>query len=208
MKNQSAPPRQANTRPIAFRHRSQMLRVLKIFLPLLAVAILSSLFLFSRGITIDGTLPFANFDLADRLREPKMTEVRLATTTQKGSLVDLSADAVVPKTASQTLARNAKGTITPTQGDATTFTAPQVLYNEQTARANLSGGVHVITGAYTMVTEAMDVDLAAGRLQSRSQVNAQGPLGTLQAGGMIVQENEGSLYLYFNSGVQLVYLPQ
>jgi lipopolysaccharide export system protein LptC len=166
-----------------FHHRSRFLRAVKFVLPLLAVAILSSLFLFSQPITLGGALPFADIDLADRLREPKMTDVRLASTTDKGAELALTADAVVPTSTTQTIARNAKGTITPLNGNATTFTAPQISYTEDTALATLTGGVQITSADYTMTTEAMDVQINAAKLQSRSPVSAKGPLGTLQAGG-------------------------
>jgi hypothetical protein len=67
--------------------------------------------------------------------------------------------------------------------------------------------VQVDTAQYQMTTEAIEVDMTHARLQSRTPVLAQGPLGTLRAGAMMVQENAGGLYLHFNSGVQLVYNP-
>lgn len=52
---------------------SRLVGWLKVALPLFALAILSSLFLVARGIDPDGALTLSEADLADRLREPRIT---------------------------------------------------------------------------------------------------------------------------------------
>ncbi len=180
---------------------------LKIGLPLVALAILSSLFLFSRAITIDGALPFAEVDIEDRLREPKMTDARIATTAENGATIDILADAVVPQGLEDAAARNAAGTITAPSGSVTTISAPLIEYRGAAQTAALTGGVKVASSGYQMVTDALDVSILDAKLASRGAVQAKGPLGTLHAGRMLLRQNDGGFVLVFNSGVKLVYTP-
>ena len=57
---------------------SRLVGVLKVLLPLLALAILSTLFLVSRKINPEDAIPYADVDIEDRLRDPKMTGAALS----------------------------------------------------------------------------------------------------------------------------------
>jgi lipopolysaccharide export system protein LptC len=188
------------------RHARRM-RVLKVGLPLIALAILSSLFLFSRSITMDGALPYAELDIEDRLREPKMSGVRIATTADNGAVIDLTADTITPKGEGSANVRNAHGTITALGGTVTTLAAPQIDYDEGAAQAALTGGVTITASDYAMTTEALDVAIEDAQVQSRSNVRAVGPLGQLDAGLMTLTQQDGKFVLVFNSGVRLLYDP-
>ena len=52
---------------------SRLVFWLKIVLPLIALAILSTLFLVSRNIGGDGTVPFSDVDLDALARDPQLT---------------------------------------------------------------------------------------------------------------------------------------
>ncbi len=194
-------------RSYAFARHSRRIRFLKLILPTVALAILSSLFLFSRSITMDGALPFGEVDIKDRLREPKMTNVRIATTASNGAAIDMTATTVIPKGASRTIAEIATGQITSLSGDVTTVTATKLNYNDGAEKASLLGGVQIASGGYKMTTQALDVDIASATATSQSEVQAKGPLGELTAGRMSVQHIEGKFLIVFNSGVRLLYRP-
>lgn len=191
----------------AYARHSRRIWFLKMILPAVALAILSSLFLFSRSITMDGAIPFAEVDIEDRLREPKMTDVRIATTAANGAAIDLTAATVVPKANSSVSAKTATGKITALSGDVTNITAARLTYNERAEKAALVGGVQIDSGGYVMDTLALDVDIASATVTSRAQVQATGPLGDLTAGRMNVQQTDGKFLLVFNSGVRLLYTP-
>jgi lipopolysaccharide export system protein LptC len=203
----SLPPNSLPPRRYAFARHSRRIRFLKLILPAVALAILSSLFLFSRSITLDGAIPFAEVDIEDRLREPKMTDVRIATTAANGAAIDLTATTVIPQGKRRAIANTATGKITALSGDVTTITAASLNYNDGAEKAALTGGVHIDSGGYVMTTQALDVDIASAAATSRSQVQATGPLGDLTAGRMSVQQTNGKFLLVFNSGVRLLYRP-
>jgi lipopolysaccharide export system protein LptC len=189
------------------RH-TRRVRVLKVGLPLVALAIMSSLFLFSSSITLDGALPFADVDVADRLREPKMTQVQIATTGASGAVIDINAATITPIGETQAKATTAFGTITALSGHVTQMQAAQIDYDEGAAAAALTGGVKVQASGYQMVTDALDVDIANAQADSRSTVNAIGPLGTLDAGRMSIRQNQTGVVVVFKSGVRLLYTPK
>ena len=55
-------------RPLRDNLHSRLVRVLKIALPLIALLLLSTLFLFSRKINPEDAIPYASVDVDDRLR--------------------------------------------------------------------------------------------------------------------------------------------
>ena len=191
----------------AYARHSRRIWFLKMILPAVALAILSSLFLFSRSITMDGAIPFAEVDIEDRLREPKMTDVRIATTAANGAAIDLTAATVVPKGKRRAIAHTATGKITALSGDVTNITADTLAFNDAAQEAALTGGVQIDSVGYVMTTQALDLDIASAAATSRSKVQATGPLGDLTAGRMNVIQTDGQFLLVFNSGVRLLYTP-
>lgn len=187
--------------------RARRVKILKVSLPLIALAILSSLFLFSRSFTLDGALPFAEIDIADRLREPKMTDVRIATTSANGAVIDISARSITPTDTQSATARSAYGIITAPTGQTTELTALQVDYDDTAATAALIGGVAISSGGYDMTTDAIDVNIDTAEAETRGSVHAIGPLGQLDAGSMRVKQGDGGFVIVFKSGVRLLYTP-
>ncbi len=189
------------------RH-SRRVRILKVSLPLLALAIMSSLFLFSRSLTMEGALPFAEVDVADRLRQPKMTQVAIATTSEAGAVIEITAESLTPTGLNSATARGALGTLTSLSGRVTMLNAAVVDFDDTAGTAALTGGVIVTSAGYEVATEALDMNITAAELQSRSSIQAKGPLGRLDAGRLRATQNDGGAVLVFNSGVRLLYLPQ
>ena len=66
---------------------------LKVILPLIALGLLSTLFLFSRARTPPTSLPFFDLALQERIREQQITGPYFVGTTENGLSLTLSADA-------------------------------------------------------------------------------------------------------------------
>ena len=69
---------------------------LKVILPLIALGLLSTLFLFSRARTPPTSLPFLDIALQERIREQQITGPYFVGTTENGLSLTLSADAARP----------------------------------------------------------------------------------------------------------------
>lgn len=84
-----APPRPDNL-------HSRLVSWLKVVLPLAALAILSTLFLVARTINPDDAIPYADVDVADRVREPRITAPTWAGITSDGAALSVEAAAARP----------------------------------------------------------------------------------------------------------------
>lgn len=187
---------------------TQIVTMLKLFLPLVALAILSSLFIFSRVIDPEAGIPYATVDVADRMREPKVTDAQYAGMTDDGSAISISVAVVVPDGTSGGSAKQVVARITSKQGDLTEVLAANLAYDQN--KAALTGGVEMRNSGYDLKTEAMDLVMDRISLTSRGKVTGMGPLGNLTAGQMRLSVSDDparDYLLVFNSGVHLLYQP-
>lgn len=190
---------------------SRLVAVLKIVLPLLALAILSSLFLFSRGINPEDAIPYADVDVADRLREPRMTEAGLAGVTPDGAAVTLTAAEARPDATTGGSAKGIEGKLATPDGATTEIAALAAQMDKDSHSIELSGGVELRSSAgYVIQSNGFGLALDRTWLESRGPVAAQGPLGQITAATMRLdrQGANGPYLLVFNGGVRLLYEPQ
>ena len=75
---------------------TRLVRFLRIALPLLALALLSTVFLVARHLNPDDAIPYSDVDIADRLREPRMTSPDYAGTTADGADLRVTAETATP----------------------------------------------------------------------------------------------------------------
>lgn len=187
---------------------TQIVTTLKLFLPLVALAILSSLFIFSRVIDPEAAIPYATVDVADRLREPKVTDAQYAGMTDDGSAISISVAVVVPDGTTGGSAKQVVARITSKQGDLTEVLATALAYDNN--KAALTGGVEMRSNGFDLKTDAMDVVMDRMSMSSRGSVTGTGALGHLTAGQMRLSVSDDAArdyLLVFNSGVHLIYQP-
>lgn len=185
---------------------------LKVGLPLAALAILSTLFLVARRIDPDAALPYAEVDVEDLAREPRMTAPTYAGTTSDGAALTLSADEARPAAegAPARAARLRLDLATP-DGGRTELVAAEARMDDTARQVVLSGGVTVTTSTgYKLETAEIAANLDRTGLESQAPVRATGPAGEITADGMSLRQDNrtpGSYVLVFNGGVRLVYQP-
>lgn len=73
------------------RH-SRVVSWLKVLFPLIALALLSTLFLLSRAIEPQAVIPFADKEVQERLRDQQITGPFYSGTTADGDLISFSAE--------------------------------------------------------------------------------------------------------------------
>ncbi len=189
---------------------SRLVGWLKVALPLAALALLSTLFLVSHTINPDDAIPYAEVDIADRLREPRMTEPAYAGVTEDGATVTLTADEARPGQGEGVAARALRARIeTPDGGDAA-LSAGSATIDEGGRALTLGDGVLVSTSTgYEFRTGAMSVALDRTGARSAGAVEGFGPPGRLTAGGAEIARagDAGGYVLVFNNGVRLIYEP-
>jgi lipopolysaccharide export system protein LptC len=193
------------------RH-SRVVGWLKVALPLAALAILSTLFLLSDRIDPEDALPYAEVDVEELAREPRMTAPTYAGMTTDGAALSLTAVEARPSagTAPSTAAGLRLELATP-DGGKTELLAATAVMDEVARRLVLSGGVTVTTSTgYRLEMAEVEAKLDRSGLESRSPVTATGPAGDLRADRMVLSQDiqtPGAYLLVFKGGVRLVYQP-
>lgn len=184
----------------------------KILLPLAALGLLSTLFLFSRVIDPEDAIPYANVDVADRIREPRMTAPTYSGVTSDGASLSVQAAEARPgsaggaATATYLVARME----TP-DGALTDLTAASGALDTTAGLLSLSGDVRMTTSTgYVVESQAMTARLDRTGLTSPGDVRVTAPMGTITATGMSLEQSAtpGDYVLVFNGRVRLIYTPE
>ena len=193
---------------------SRLVSWAKIILPLTALALLSTLFLVPGRTTIEDAIPYAQVDIEDRLREPRLTGAVFSGMTEDGAALTLQAGDArpgVPGTQDAGLARQLSGQLETPDGVSTTLTAAEARLDAESGVVLLSGGVTVtLSTGYTLGFLAANVALDRTLITATGGINASGPMGQVLAGEFEMKPAEGSAQHYvmvFKGGVRLIYLP-
>lgn len=185
---------------------------LKVILPLTALAILSTLFLVARRVDPEAALPYAEVDVEDLAREPRMTAPTYAGTTEDGAALTLSASEARPA-ADGTPAKAAglRLELATPDGGQTELLAAEAVMDDASRQVLLSGGVVLTTSSgYRLETAEVTAKLDRTGLESRSPVLATGPAGKIRAESMVLSQDNrtpGAYVLVFKGDVRLVYQP-
>lgn len=191
---------------------TRIVTLLKVVLPLAALAILSTLFLLADKIDPEDALPYAEVDVEDLAREPRMTLPSYAGTTSDGAALSLTAGSAMPGTADRPAeARDVRVELTTPDGVKTELNAASAVLDPAGKTARLSGGVTMTTSlGYTLETREVLVGLDQSTLSAITQVTVFSPAGKITAAGMeLGRDNQtpGAYLMVFKGDVRLVYLP-
>lgn len=199
------------TRPDTLR--STLVAWLKILLPLIALAILSTLFLVSRRIDPEAAIPYADVDLADRLGSPRLTAPTWTGVTADGAAMTVRAAEARPggegREAPSATAVAAR--LETPDGGRTELVADRGVIDAATDSLTVEGSVVVTTSAgFRLATDRLTAALDRTALASPGPVRGTAPFGRIEAGAMRIAEDAarpGRYLLVFRDRVKLVYLP-
>ena len=189
---------------------SQLVTLLKVLFPLMALAVLSTLFLLSRTIDPDAAIPFADTEVQERLRDQQITGPFFSGTTADGDMISFSAKTLITPLGSlgENMAEDIQTQIDLAGGAQITMTANTATYDIVNNRVELSGDVTVTTSTgYRIETAQVISEMSKLSVIAQSRITASGPFGEFVAGGMTLEtpENAKDAHLVFNKGVKLVY---
>lgn len=184
----------------------------KIILPLVALGLLSTIFLLSQKVDLSDRIPFADVDLAQRAHDQGATNPSFAGVTLGGEEISFRASSVRPDPddRERVLAQNAAATLRLNGGGVVDIAALRGEANQLRMTARLEGDVQVITTTgYDIRTEAIDTRFDTLFAETPGPVSGTGPPGALSAGRMILMSDPetGAAHLQFTDGVKLVYNP-
>lgn len=190
------------------RH-TRRVRVLRVLLPLTAVGLIASVFLFPRGfLGSDFGLSGLSLDPSEGLRlvNPNITGV-----TDDGRRYRIVADWALPDAPDPSvielgpvlgeLARDADRTLTLRAGSGT--------YRPEANRLRLEGDVTVDSGdGHSLDVLSADVDFATQRLSAAGPVQGRTPMGTIEAGSMRAERGDGGDLVWFEDRVRVIVRPR
>ena len=118
----------------------------KVTLPLLALALLATLFLFSRQIDPTDAIPYAEVDVEERAREPRLTQPTYAGLTADGSSLSVAAAEARPDTTTgATTALGIVGRMQTPDGAITDLAAASAVMDSTAGLMTLKGDVAIST---------------------------------------------------------------
>jgi len=192
---------------------SRTIALLKVALPLAALALLSTLFLVSRAIDTETVIPFADKEIQERLRDQQITGPFFSGSTRDGDQLSFSAERLVtlPGRIGANRAEDVLARMETAQGATFQLQADVAELDISDNTAVLTGDVSMATSSgYRINTAQITALLSQLDVTASGQVEAKGPLGQLTAGQMrVFSPNEGAgTQMVFSGGVKLVYTPK
>jgi lipopolysaccharide export system protein LptC len=163
---------------------SKFVRWFKIGLPLLALGLLSAVFLLPRDNGFDGGLIYSTADLLALGEGLTVSNPRFTGTTEEGepfvvSAVTATPDGPDPK---EVVLASPEAKVD-LDGRSVVLTAATGTLLPKESRLSLSGGVTLITSdGYKVTTDAVDANIKSGALDAPGAVRAVGPQGAIEAG--------------------------
>lgn len=197
---------------LSFATYSRVVAWLKIIFPLSALALLSTLFLLARSIDPEQSIPFADVDVKELAREPRITAPEFSGMTADGSAITITAaTAKTDPVALEDAEIDRLSAIVQTPEGAKIFVESDEGEIENARIARLTGNVEITTSSgFTLNTDRMIADLDKTLIVSDGPVEGTGPIGRMNAGKMsvLLQNNSGTSLLVFKNGVQVLYIPK
>lgn len=191
---------------------SRLVAWLKVLLPLMALALLSTLFLLSRNISGTAAIPFAEKEIQERMRDQQVTGPIFSGATSSGDLITFTADTVRRGTdAGVTEAENVDAQLDLASGTRVRFVADMGQLNMAAGTSALTGNVRITTSTgYDIASDRLTSSLRQLDVTSPDKVEGKGPIGQITAGSLHISAtgNDGPAQMIFTNGVRLVYAPQ
>lgn len=189
---------------------SQLVGWSKIILPLCALGLLSTLFLFARSNSDTTNIPFAEIEaLAE---EQQINAPRFSGVADDGSIIALSAQSAKldPNSTDKMLVSTLRLDLNAADGSDILVTAVEGEVDGTARIARLKGLARLETSSgYTMETNGLVADLQTGVISSDGALEIRAPYGAITAGRVTFQtssDNTGQQML-FTDGVHLIYTP-
>ncbi len=190
---------------------SRMVQFLKVLLPLTAIVLLSTVFLLSRSIETDVSVPFTQKDIDERLAGQVITQPNYRGTTTKGEDIQIEASQITQGAQGDgPAASEFRGRFGMLNGGVITLDSNSGLIRPDKGTATFVGDVLITTtDGIQVTTDLLNTSLDEIRGDTPGQVNGTGVIGDFSAGRMSfgTGKKDGPVHILFTDGVKLVYEP-
>lgn len=194
---------------------TRFISVTKIILPLIAIGLLATVFLFTKEQKLEGGLRFSAADLAKLESGLRITEPRFSGQNAAGDTYNFGAEVLSPDSLSPThiVATGLSGEIQYVSGQTAYLSASVANYDIEEEVLDLSGEILIELSDGTVATaKAMVADLETGQIISDGPITASSPMGSISAGSFrlenITQYQEENQMIWFENGVTLRFRPE
>lgn len=190
---------------------SRFVQWAKILFPLIALGLLSTMFLFSRNVDPSDAIPFADIDVEQIARDQQLSSPRFSGTTKNGSAITVDAESALPDITNPRRMSIKKVIARIESPGARSYgiTAKTAIYDGTDDSLRLEGDVRLSTSTgYRIETEILNTNLETNALSTPGRVFGKGPQGIIEAGSMKLTTDGASQLLVFQNGVKLIYDPK
>lgn len=191
---------------------SRMVAWLKVTLPLVALGMLSTLFLISRAVDPPSTIPFADSEVQERLTNQQVTGPYYTSMSANGDQIAVIAETMTGPTGvgGTNKGKNVDIEMKMASGSNITAYGNDALIDIANDRSTLNGDVKITTSTgYVLYSDELLLRMSVTDVTSPRAVRATTPLGDLEAGAMrfFVPEGQEDGQWVFTKGVKLLHNP-
>lgn len=182
----------------------------KFILPMSALALLSTLFVFSHRPNPEDALAGLDVNVEQLAHEQRLSRPRYAGTLADGRAITLSAEQAVQQGARPNVIQLSKveADVALNDNDTAQVSADVGDFTVSDQMVELTGAVRILTTTgYQLVSDAINMALDAMHLVSPGAVVLTGTGVTLEAGAMELTQSDGQALVQFTGGVRLLYQP-
>jgi lipopolysaccharide export system protein LptC len=183
----------------------------KTLLPIVALGMLSTIFLFSGKVDVTQSLPYAELNVEDIIREQRITKPYFTGISEGGIEFALSAAYATPNASQPSILNVSKLRVefkTP-QGNTAEITAGLGEMNTETKNAKISRGVNLASKLnFWITTETLDIDFNDSYASTNGPFKGVFSLGSIESGNMVLKMSAGDQQIIFTNGVRMLYKPK
>ncbi len=190
---------------------SRMVQLFKVLLPLAAIFLLATVFLLSRSIETNVSVPFSREAIDERLSDQVITNPDYKGVTRKGEEVRVEARrANQGRDGADPTATEINGRFGLSNGGEITMISNSGTIRPDKGTATFVGDVVITTtDGMQLTTDLLNTSLDEIRGNTPGQVDGTGPIGEFTAGRMTfgTEKTDGPVHILFTDGVKLIYEP-
>ena len=184
---------------------------LKTLLPIAALGLLSTIFLFSGKVDVTQSLPYAERNIAEIIREQRITQPYFTGIASNGTEIALSAAYASPQVENAHILEitDLSVVLRSTSDRMVQVTAGRGALDSARQTAQISTDVHIAAlPDFWVTTEALDMNFNQGFISAKGGFQGVTALGVITAREMHLQMTADDQQIVFLNDVRLVYSPK
>jgi len=190
---------------------SALVAWLKTLLPIVALGLLSTIFLFSGRVDVTQSLPYTEHNIAEIVREQRITRPYFTGIASNGTEIALSAAYASPQIENAHILEitDLSVVLRSTSDRMVQVTAGRGALDSATQTAQISTNVHIAAlPDFWVTTQALDMNLNQGVVSAKGGFQGVTSFGAITAGEMHLQMTADDQQIVFLNDVRLVYSPK